>query len=119
MSSSATTTSACAQIMVRATWHWSSASRSTLIRRRPSGKDSLTVKRKKAGWSIAYLIETIAGCNSWHRAAEPVTEIKMHGIDPAARSDIPVGSPIAHTDGIANSMVRTRRHDAGDLGHEA
>src|SRR3954454_20899118 len=31
-----------------------------LIRRRPSGKDSLTVKRKKAGWSIAYLIETIA-----------------------------------------------------------
>src|SRR3954452_10291311 len=29
MSSSATTTSACAQIMVRATWHWSSASRST------------------------------------------------------------------------------------------
>ena len=30
------------------------------IRRRPSGKDSLTVKRKKAGWSIAYLIETIA-----------------------------------------------------------
>ena len=43
----------------------------------------------------------------------------MHGIDPAARSDTPVGSPIAHTDGIANSMVRTRRHDAGDLGHEA
>jgi hypothetical protein len=31
-----------------------------LIRRRSSGKDSLTVKRKKAGWSIAYLIETIA-----------------------------------------------------------
>jgi hypothetical protein len=31
-----------------------------LIRRRPSGKDSLTVKRKKAGWSTAYLIETIA-----------------------------------------------------------
>ena len=31
-----------------------------LIRRRPLGKDSLTVKRKKAGWSIAYLIETIA-----------------------------------------------------------
>ena len=31
-----------------------------LIRHRPSGKDSLTVKRKKAGWSIAYLIETIA-----------------------------------------------------------
>src|SRR4051794_17391694 len=31
-----------------------------LIRRRPSGKDRLTVKRKKAGWSIAYLIETIA-----------------------------------------------------------
>jgi predicted transposase YbfD/YdcC len=31
-----------------------------LIRRRPSGKDSLTVKRKKAGWSITYLIETIA-----------------------------------------------------------
>src|SRR3954454_21155509 len=31
-----------------------------LIRRRPSGKDLLTVKRKKAGWSIAYLIETIA-----------------------------------------------------------
>src|SRR3954471_12372116 len=29
-----------------------------LIRRRPSGKDRLTVKRKKAGWSIAYLIET-------------------------------------------------------------
>jgi predicted transposase YbfD/YdcC len=32
-----------------------------LIRRRPSGKDSLTVKRKKAGWSISYLMETIAG----------------------------------------------------------
>src|SRR3954453_3161883 len=31
-----------------------------LIRHRSSGKDSLTVKRKKAGWSIAYLIETIA-----------------------------------------------------------
>ena len=31
-----------------------------LIKRRPSGKDSLTLKRKKAGWSIAYLIETIA-----------------------------------------------------------
>jgi hypothetical protein len=31
-----------------------------LIRRRPSGRDSLTVKRKKTGWSIAYLIETIA-----------------------------------------------------------
>jgi predicted transposase YbfD/YdcC len=31
-----------------------------LIRHRPSGKDSLTVKRKKAGWSIGYLIETIA-----------------------------------------------------------
>jgi hypothetical protein len=31
-----------------------------LIRRRPSGKDSLTVKRKKAGWSIVYLIKTIA-----------------------------------------------------------
>ena len=31
-----------------------------LIRHRPSGRDSLTVKRKKAGWSIAYLIETIA-----------------------------------------------------------
>src|SRR4051794_4669774 len=31
-----------------------------LIRRRPSGKDSLTVKRKKAGWSTTYLIETIA-----------------------------------------------------------
>jgi len=31
-----------------------------LIRHRPSGMDSLTVKRKKAGWSIAYLIETIA-----------------------------------------------------------
>ncbi len=30
-----------------------------LIRLRPSGKDSLTVKRKKAGWSVAYLIETI------------------------------------------------------------
>ena len=32
-----------------------------LIRRRPSGKDGLTVKRKKAGWSISYLMETIAG----------------------------------------------------------
>src|SRR4051795_4573580 len=31
-----------------------------LIRRTPSGKDSLTVKRKKAGWSTTYLIETIA-----------------------------------------------------------
>jgi predicted transposase YbfD/YdcC len=30
-----------------------------LIRLRPSGKDSLTVKRKKAGWSVFYLIETI------------------------------------------------------------
>jgi hypothetical protein len=27
---------------------------------RPSGKDSFTVKRKKAGWSVAYLIQTIA-----------------------------------------------------------
>jgi hypothetical protein len=35
-----------------------------LIRRRPSGKDSLTVKRKKAGWSIAYLIETIAAISA-------------------------------------------------------
>jgi predicted transposase YbfD/YdcC len=31
-----------------------------LIRLRPSGKDSFTVKRKKAGWSVAYLIQTIA-----------------------------------------------------------
>jgi predicted transposase YbfD/YdcC len=32
-----------------------------LLRRRPPGKDSLTVRRKPAGWSVAYLIETIAG----------------------------------------------------------
>jgi hypothetical protein len=32
-----------------------------LIKHRPSGKDSLTVKRKKAGWSVSYLIETITG----------------------------------------------------------
>jgi predicted transposase YbfD/YdcC len=32
-----------------------------LIRHRPSAKDSLTVKRKKAGWSVSYLMETIAG----------------------------------------------------------
>jgi hypothetical protein len=32
-----------------------------LIKRRPSGKDSFTVKRKKAGWSGAYLFETITG----------------------------------------------------------
>jgi hypothetical protein len=38
-----------------------------LIRRRPSGKDSLTVKRKKAGWSIAYLIETYEGQNPGQR----------------------------------------------------
>jgi predicted transposase YbfD/YdcC len=31
-----------------------------LIRLRPSGKDSFTVKRKKAGWSVAYLIQTLA-----------------------------------------------------------
>jgi hypothetical protein len=30
-----------------------------LIRLRPSSKDSLTVKRKKARWSVLYLIETI------------------------------------------------------------
>jgi predicted transposase YbfD/YdcC len=32
-----------------------------LIKLRPSGQDSLTVKRKKAGWSITYLLETITG----------------------------------------------------------
>ena len=31
-----------------------------LIRLRPSGKDSFTVERKKAGWSVAYLIQTLA-----------------------------------------------------------
>ena len=38
-----------------------------LIKRRPSGKDSLTLKRKKAGWSIAYLIETYEGQNPGQR----------------------------------------------------
>jgi predicted transposase YbfD/YdcC len=32
-----------------------------LIKHRSSGTDSLTVKRKKAGWSVSYLIETITG----------------------------------------------------------